>query len=319
VCSLFGRECVYCTDFSKFKHKDPATLREQAEAYRDSKSKKDQDSLFEANGVRWSELWRLPYWDPTRMLVVDSMHAILEGLVHYHCRHVLRLDMEFAKTKENVEMNSAFSYDWPPYDHNYNKLLGDLPQKFRVEEEDESNIAQICELLQMPFECENQTCLNAETLSKKFKPIRVAPLRYVCHLLNLPKTITINKAGKNENVKAQYKTHFINLLIAWRRTMPSLAPNSPSPTSRVINKETILYIQQVIRETSTPAWINHVPHSYGESNAGTIKADEWRTLSTIHLPIALITLWGEKEGQAPSEESHLLQILDHTMALFQAT
>ncbi|KAJ3874297.1 hypothetical protein F5051DRAFT_296924, partial [Lentinula edodes] len=319
ICRLFGRECVYCTDFSDFERKDPAILRKQAEAYRDAKSKKEQDALFEANGIRWSELWRLPYWDPTRMLVVDSMHAILEGLVHYHCRHVLRLDMEYAKAKENVEMNPAFSYNWPPYDYNYNKLLGDLPQKFKVEEEDELKITQICELLQMPFECENQTSLNAETLSKKFKPIRVAALRYVCHLLNLPKTVTINKAGKNETVKAQYKSHFIDLLIAWRRTMPSLSNGSHPSTPRIINKETIQYIQQVIRETSTPAWVNHVPHSYGESNAGTIKADEWRTLSTIYIPIALISLWGEKEGQSPLEGSYLLQVLDHTMALFQAT
>ena len=39
-----------------------------------------QDRIFKDSGVRWSELWRLPYWDPTQQLVMDSMHCIFEGL-----------------------------------------------------------------------------------------------------------------------------------------------------------------------------------------------------------------------------------------------
>ncbi|KIK51854.1 hypothetical protein GYMLUDRAFT_118626, partial [Collybiopsis luxurians FD-317 M1] len=50
----------------------------------------------------------------------------------------------------------------------------------------------------------------------------------------------------------------------------------------------IRHIQHVIKETATPAWINHVPSNYCDPKAGTIKADEWRTLSTLYLPIALI-------------------------------
>jgi hypothetical protein len=81
---------------------------------------------------------------------------------------------------------------------------------------------------------------------------------------------------------------------------------------------TIKHIQQVIRDTVTPSWINSVPTNYGENSAGTIKADEWRILSTIYLPIALVTLWGEEDGKPPGESSHFLGLLDHTMALFQA-
>lgn len=61
-----------------------------------------------------------------------------------------------------------------------------------------------------------------------------------------------------------------------------------------------------------------MPSKYGESSAGSIKADEWRILSTIYIPIALVTLWGEKDGLPPPDGSHFLTLLDHTMALFQA-
>lgn len=85
-----------------------------------------------------------------------------------------------------------------------------------------------------------------------------------------------------------------------------------------------MYIQRVIRETITPSWLNSVPKNFGDAKAGTIKADEWRTLATIFLPIALITLWGDHNGSAPASDTHpysgfLLQALDRTMDLFQAT
>lgn len=78
------------------------------------------------------------------------------------------------------------------------------------------------------------------------------------------------------------------------------------------------HIQNVISKTITPSWINSVPANYGENSAGSIKADEWRTLSTIYLPIALVTLWGDIDGTPPKEESQHMKILNHSMSLFQA-
>ncbi|KAJ7216926.1 hypothetical protein C8J57DRAFT_1537840 [Mycena rebaudengoi] len=63
---------------------------------------------------RATEFWRFSYWNPTRMTVVDSMHCILEGLVHYHCRKVLRLDAKLAKRKD--EAHVAFTHNWTDYD-----------------------------------------------------------------------------------------------------------------------------------------------------------------------------------------------------------
>ena len=89
-------------------------------------------------------------------------------------------------------------------------------------------------------------------------------------------------------------------------------------TQQLITVDIIQYIQEVIKNTSTPSWVNTVPKNYGEASAGTIKADEWRILSTVYLPIAFITLWGFENGHCPGENNHNLQILNHTMALFQA-
>ncbi|KAF9042674.1 hypothetical protein BDP27DRAFT_1244376 [Rhodocollybia butyracea] len=78
--------------------------------------------------------------------------------------------------------------------------------------------------------------------------------------------------------------------------------------------ETLPHIQKVIRETVAPSWLNSVQKNYGDAKAGSIKVDEWQTLNSVFLPIALITLWDDV-----SESGLLLKALHHTMALFQAT
>ncbi|KDR68198.1 hypothetical protein GALMADRAFT_78901 [Galerina marginata CBS 339.88] len=79
------------------------------------------------------------------------------------------------------------------------------------------------------------------------------------------------------------------------------------------------HIRAVIRDMATPSWLPSVPRNFGLPAAGTLKADEWRTLATVYLPVALISTWGE--GSIHSSQSvalSLRQALDHTMALVSA-
>jgi hypothetical protein len=78
-------------------------------------------------------------------------------------------------------------------------------------------------------------------------------------------------------------------------------------------------IKQVINETAVPSWLNSVPRNYGDVGAGTIKADEWRNLSTIFLPLALISMWGEGTPHpSPEIATRFRRILDHTMTVVSA-
>lgn len=85
---------------------------------------------------------------------------------------------------------------------------------------------------------------------------------------------------------------------------------------KIATPEVMQRIQDVIRETSVPTWITTVPPKFGEASTGTLKADEWRSLATIYLPIALISMWGK--GSTHQSEQHATtyyRILDHTMLL----
>ena len=71
-----------------------------------------------------------------------------------------------------------------------------------------------------------------------------------------------------------------------------------------------------------PSWLSSVPHNFGDAAAGTLKADEWRTMTTVYLPVALISLWAKGSTQptqvSQSATVRLKRILDHTMDLVSA-
>ncbi|KAH9910516.1 uncharacterized protein BXZ73DRAFT_93680 [Epithele typhae] len=81
VCTCYHQSTRGRTDFEHWTKRNLNELREQAERWRDATTEAERKRIFNEHGIRWSELWRLPYWDPTRQLVVDPMHCILEGLV----------------------------------------------------------------------------------------------------------------------------------------------------------------------------------------------------------------------------------------------
>ena len=64
-----------------------------------------------------------------------------------------------------------------------------------------------------------------------------------------------------------------------------------------------------------PPWINSVPSNFGHAVAGPLKADEWCTMSTIYLPLALVGLWVKRTSHSLLDVgAHLCCVLDHIVA-----
>lgn len=93
--------CSFCTiskaDIDNFdwEHWEPRKLedlRSAAEKWRDAPSAAARKVLYQTYGVRWSALWGLSYFDPTRSVIVDGMHNLFKGLVEFHCRNILGID-----------------------------------------------------------------------------------------------------------------------------------------------------------------------------------------------------------------------------------
>ncbi|KAK0441765.1 uncharacterized protein EV420DRAFT_1278538 [Desarmillaria tabescens] len=298
-------------------------MRKYAYTWQDATTTKEREEIFNIHRVRWSELWRLPYWDLTHMLVIDSMHCILLGLVCYHCRYVLGIDAKKAEFQSRPP--PAFLHDWVlPHK--------DVPEPYCVLLDHEcKQVTAIHKLLMTPLKGEGS--ITEAQLSKQLLSKNAQPLKFVGYTLGTLK-YTIHVHEKAKEVVAKAKSQLVALLVEWvtifffvasfiqadhdlfsQRKKKDLSANHDST---IINLVSLCHIQTVIKETTTPSWINSVPANYGEASAGSLKADEWRILSTVYLPIALVTLWGDNNRQDPGENSRSLQVLNHTMALFQA-
>ena len=93
--------CLFCTlsksDIGNFNWQDwelrnVEDLRVAAELWQDAPSVSTCKALYAQNGVCWSALWGLSYFNPTQSVIVDGMHNLFEGLIAYHCRTVLGID-----------------------------------------------------------------------------------------------------------------------------------------------------------------------------------------------------------------------------------
>ena len=67
--------------------------------------------IFKETGVRWSELLRLLYWDPTRFLAIDGMHNLLLGLTQFQFRHLIVIDKQ-----ENQDLRKSLAPALKPAD-----------------------------------------------------------------------------------------------------------------------------------------------------------------------------------------------------------
>ncbi|KAG2738629.1 hypothetical protein P692DRAFT_201730859 [Suillus brevipes Sb2] len=95
--------CSYCllpsydidnVDRSQWPPRDVETHRKHATAYRDAATPEERQRLFDQFGVRWTELLRLPYWDPISFTVVESMHILYLRILRYHCRVAWRMNVD---------------------------------------------------------------------------------------------------------------------------------------------------------------------------------------------------------------------------------
>ncbi|KAH7871263.1 uncharacterized protein C8R40DRAFT_1055085 [Lentinula edodes] len=105
--------------------------------------------------------------------------------------------------------------------------------------------------------------------------------------------------------------HVFFLILLQRMTKPL---NQINPTA-VDSSGLLRRIQQVVREVVTPAWVSNPPRNVGLYEAGVLKADHWRTLFSIHVPLATLSLWRETSPLAAADACNMASVVDTTMNL----
>ena len=75
------RRMSYATRNFNFQLRTKEEVVRQSSEYCKAQNKTSANDIAKKNGVRYSEIHRLPYFDSVKMCAVDSMHALLLGLV----------------------------------------------------------------------------------------------------------------------------------------------------------------------------------------------------------------------------------------------
>jgi hypothetical protein len=127
--------CFYCkvwhgfyrlrTDFEEWVQTDNNRLREGAQKWRSAGSDNERASILNCYGTRYSELWRLPYWNPRDQVVADSMHIIDQIAKQrlFRGKHALGLENPHGKSNmhpnqvpaDNLNANPAVAADEAAY------------------------------------------------------------------------------------------------------------------------------------------------------------------------------------------------------------
>ncbi|KAJ3846524.1 hypothetical protein EV368DRAFT_88881 [Lentinula lateritia] len=123
--------------------------------------------------------------------------------------------------------------------------------------------------------------------------------------------LDLNRVPMNISHKTVPKKDLISQLVDWRLTQPKEAicwtpVDSPTVLERV---------QQAVREVIVPGWIEKPSDSIGLPRGGTPKADNWRTLFSIFLPLALLSLWQEASPISAEDANEMASVLQTSMYL----
>ncbi|EIW56992.1 uncharacterized protein TRAVEDRAFT_106431, partial [Trametes versicolor FP-101664 SS1] len=88
-------------DKASWPRRDCNAFRRCAEEWKAAPSERRREQLFKISGIRYSTLLDLPYWRPTRYVVIDTMHNLFLGLLQRHCRRIFGMDVTITSEDES--------------------------------------------------------------------------------------------------------------------------------------------------------------------------------------------------------------------------
>ncbi|PPR01352.1 hypothetical protein CVT24_006317 [Panaeolus cyanescens] len=284
------------TDYRSWQHRTNDDCRKWAGKYLAAETPDARQAIFDACGIRWSQLLRLPYFDITRCVVVDSMHNLFLGLLKRHFQEVLGVGAEKAKTVQPIVCDVSVLD--PPAD-------SDLTAK------DKKDVRKLVTLLQAPLSMGLSG--THEQNMKKMMGFRLPALEHVAcnHSIAKPNGACPMTGG------GRTKKPYASSLLNWRLSQEETDDDTPLDVGHILTPKEMGEIRKDIQEMITPSWLTSVPKNLGNAAHGKLKADQWRVLGTVYLPISLIRMWG-KTDSLDSQTLLRREILLVTISLLSA-
>jgi hypothetical protein len=191
VCLCTQKEHGYGnTDYEKWTRRTDAKCRENAELWKNADSEKNAQRIFNENGMRWSELLRLPYCDVAHFVVVDAMHNLFLGLIKTHYEEIVGF-----REKKAQLWNPAPVFS-----------LGTLSNAWEAfSETEKKSVGRIRKYLEKPMADKLQTA--RKKWYNRVNQCHKRALHFFCEEFNL--------LTANMDYETTDKSQFTNLLLDW--------------------------------------------------------------------------------------------------------
>ena len=137
LCQCWHKTSLGHTDCEAWNAPDDSFLKKGAEMWHDAQDDVARKLVESCYGTCYSEFWRLPYWQPSKQLLVNPMHTIYLNIAQRFFCDGLGLENPSANKKEQKRVaDIAYYYPFmpPPPLSALNACLPDQPTSNPVSE-----------------------------------------------------------------------------------------------------------------------------------------------------------------------------------------
>ncbi|RXW18464.1 hypothetical protein EST38_g7389 [Candolleomyces aberdarensis] len=336
---------------SSWPQRDLETHRFWAEQWKEADSV-TRERLVEDHGIRHTPLLRLPYFDPPKYSIVDTMHNFFTGILQRHCRNIWGMDIEVEDGNGEFPPGSS-----PPLQPSLYAMrearkalqLGDVAALTKSRKDalwylcldldrrrGRNKKDLIRELLrwrkaQGPFITDPrwEDTETAEETAAPFDPL------FRTYQSTLPVTSLPSQTGPQLGGAIGYSadatpltsSSFKNLFLPRRdaavppqvlvtRSNHGVSVKTKKharPNTAVLGSVILKAVGDDMQKTMVPRWISPAPIRAGQKKHGKLSADQWRVFCGIHLAVTLIRLWGRQP-----EDSRWYKMLINFLDLVKA-
>lgn len=264
--------------------------------FKNAPDKKTQEAVLKKYGIRWSELFRLRYWDPTKFVVIEGMHNLFLGLAQHHMRKVLGGDV----VKDESQAKPIRIANVAEIELARTIWAEGIRNKTHLGPVNMPGLQALCQEHGIAVACAPGKKLRRHDLvtalldATRPQPQRIAPTDVDLAEL-MPGLLQDNVACCRERIKE--------------------APIADGREGMLGTREW-RQLRKGIIQTRRPLWQESPPRDIGSKSQGKWKADQWRTAFEFDLPVALVLLWATDLDESASwDEDRKLQVVESTMLL----
>ncbi|GBE85542.1 hypothetical protein SCP_0800590 [Sparassis crispa] len=316
------KQSINNIDMTTWKMKTAEEILEAAVRWRDADTQEERKCIFKEFGIRWSELNRLPYWDPVRCIVIDGMHNIFLGVTQFHSRKVIGMDVpigdrEDAGNARKIKENDLISL---------RRLLLKDPEPRLLLRFNKVTLGHMCGELgfRLPRSVhEMKKSVLADVLTRRTGytqthatiAVWIRPSASATDRAPLTSTPDTAELAPQTLIGEAYTAE----CAAEHAATAKLADRQDEVDSlsiRAFRKRDLKHMQADIAETSRPIYSVGPPANMGTKGQGKLKADHWKAAIEFELPVSLMKHWhGERLDNLSDESKHRHDLAHCTMRL----